>query len=266
MFIEDFINENFVTPLCHYYTTAGTITYGIILIFVVWGTYKLLRRLKIKIDKRFFIGLLPFIIYGGWTRALRDHMMGIYQIDLFCSPPIYFFIFAVTWASILIGLFIEKRTKKKYTYDKTMLVVGSLLLLYDLTLTSINNWLGFTVIVGLVSFWAIVFFSISHFKPKWLSKINAGILTSHLLDASSTFTALTFFGYYEQHVLPSFLIDMVGPWIMFPLKIIVVWTVLYIIDRSDEDENLKNLLKIMILILGLSLGIRDFLTVSMLSY
>lgn len=263
--IEEFINENFLTPLCHYYTTIGTLTYGIALIFVVWGTYKLLRYLKIKIDRRFFIGLFPFIIYGGLTRALRDHMLGIYQSKLFCSPPIYFFIFGITWASILLGLFIEKRTKKKYTYDKTMLVVGSLLVLYDLTLIRISNWEGFTIIVGLASLWALVFFGISHFKPKWLSKINAGILTSHLLDASSTFTALTFFGYYEQHVLPSFLIDMFGTWVMFPLKIIVVWTVLYVIDRSNEDKNMKNLIKIMILILGLALGLRDFLTVSMLS-
>ena len=264
MFIEDFINDNFVNPLCHYYTTVGTITYGIILILVVWGTYKLLRRLKIKIDKKLFIGLIPFIIYGGWTRALRDHMLGVYQSSIFCSPPIYFFIFALVWASILLGLFIEKKTK--YTYEKTMLVIGSLLLLYDFSLTSINNWLGFTIIVGLVSFWAIVFFTISHFKPKWLSRVNAGILTSHLLDASSTFTALTFFGYYEQHVLPTFLINLTGPWVMFPLKIAVVWPVLYIIDSSNEDENLKTLLKIMILILGLALGLRDFLTVSMLSY
>ena len=53
---------------------------------------------------------------------------------------------------------------------------------------------------------------------------------------------------------------------MFPLKIAVVWTVLYVIDKSNEDQNFKNILKIIILILGLSLGIRDFLTVSMLSY
>ena len=263
--IEQFINDNFLTPLCHYYTPIGTITYGIALIFVVWGTYKLLRRLKIKIDRNFFIGLFPFIIYGGLTRALRDHMRGIYQSNLFCSPPIYFFIFAVTWASIFLGLLIEKKTKKKYTYDKTMLAVGSLLVLYDLTLIDITNWTGFMIIVGIVSTWAIIFFTLSHFKPKWLSSINAGILVSHMLDASATFTALTFFGYYEQHVLPTFLINIFGPWIMFPLKISVVWIVLYIIDGSKEDKNMKNILKIMILILGLALGLRDLLTVSMIS-
>ncbi|MBN2203371.1 MAG: DUF63 family protein [Candidatus Aenigmarchaeota archaeon] len=262
--IEQFINENFMEPMCHYYTTPGTIVYGIMLMVTAWVTYKLLRKLKIKIDKRFFFALLPFIIYGGWTRALRDHMMGIYQSNFFCSPPIYFVIFFVTWAAILLGLLLEK--KLKIPYERTVATVGLLMLAYNATLTQINNYDGFFIIIGLVSVWSIIFFTISHFKPKWLSSINAGILVSHLLDASSTFTALTYFGYYEQHVLPSFLIDIFGPWIMFPLKISVVWTVLYIIDQSKEDKFFKNLLKIIILVLGLSLGLRDFLTVAMLSY
>ena len=265
MSIESFISENFLTPLCRYYTPIGTITYGIILILAVLGTYKLLRRLKIKIDKRFFIGLLPFIIYGGWTRALRDHMMGIYQTNFFCSPPIYFVIFTITLATLLIGIAIERKWKK-YTYEKTMLIVGASLLVYNASLTSINNIQGFSLILGLVSFWFLVFFGINRFKPKLLSKENASIIVSHLLDASSTFVAVTFFGYYEQHVLPGFLIDLLGTWTMFPLKISVVWIVLYAIDRSDEDVFFKRLLKIIILILGLALGIRDFLTVSMLSY
>ncbi|MFH0929546.1 MAG: DUF63 family protein [Candidatus Aenigmatarchaeota archaeon] len=262
--IEEFINDNFLNPLCHYYTTVGTLTYGIILITAVWLTYKLLRRLKIKIDKRFFIALLPFIIYGGWTRALRDHLLGIYQSKLFCSPPIYFFIFAITLGSLLLGLLLEK--KLKIPYERTMMAIGSLLLIYNITLTQISNFDGFFIIVGLVSLWTLIFFGISHFKSKWLSSVNAGILVSHLLDASSTYTALTYFGYYEQHVLPSFLIDIFGAWVMFPLKISVVWTVLYVIDQSKEDKFFKRLMKIIILILGLALGIRDFLTVSMLSY
>ena len=159
MFIEDFINDNFVTPLCRYYTTVGTITYGIILILVVWGTYKLLRRLRIKIDKRFFIGLLPFIIYGGWTRALRDHMLGIYQSNLFCSPPIYFFIFAVTWASILLGLFIEKRTKKKYTYDKTQCNCHNILLFHEIHEIAYHAHLNHLELILVALFKSIIFWS-----------------------------------------------------------------------------------------------------------
>ena len=262
--IEEFINENFLTPLCHYYTLAGTITYGLILVLAVIGTYKLLKYLKIKIDKKFFFSLLPFIIYGGWARALRDHELGIYQSNLFCSPPIYFFIFLIALASLLLGLSIERISKKKFSYDKTMIIIGACFLLYNATLTKITNTSAFSFVSLLVIFCFLVFFGIHKIKPKILSLENAGILTSHLFDASATFTALTFFGFYEQHVLPSFLIDIFGPWIMFPLKIVVVWVVLEMIDISKEDLFFKRFLKIIILILGLALGIRDFLTISLL--
>ena len=265
--LEQFINENFLTPLCRYYTPVGTITYGLILVLAVVGTYKLLKHLKIKIDKKFFIGLILFVTYGGWIRALRDHKLGIYQSNLFCSPPIYFFVFFIALASLLLGILIQRLTKKskrKISYEKTMFVIGLCFLLYNATLTNITQFFAFSFVLLLVSFWFLVFFGIHKIKTKLLSIENTGIITSHLFDASATFTAITFFGYYEQHVLPSFLIKISGPWIMFPLKIIVVWIVLALIDRSKEDVFLKRFLKIVILILGLALGIRDFLTISML--
>jgi uncharacterized membrane protein len=262
--IEEFINENFITPLCRYYTPIGTLTYGLALAVVIFLTYKLLIKMKIKIDRRFFVGLLPFIIYGGWTRALRDYSLGVYESNLFCSPPIYFFIFAVTLTTIVAGVLIEKKTKKRIGYEKVMLVVGTALLLYDLSLTRITNLTGFGIIAGLALAWTAIFLTINKLRPKLLSLQNAAILSTHLLDASATFTALTFYNFYEQHVLPSFLIEMLGPWVMFPLKIAVVWTVLVIIDKSKEDVFLKNMLKIAILTLGLALGIRDFMTISML--
>jgi len=263
--LEDFINENFLIPLCHKYTIVGTITYGLILVLAVLGTYKLLKKLNIKIDKKLFIGLLPFIIYGGWTRALKDYNLGIYQSSLFCSPPIYFFVYAIALISLLLGFSIEKMTKKKFSYEKTMLVIGANFLIYNATLTRITNLFAFSFVILLVSFWFIIFFIIHKVRPKSLSLENAGIISSHLFDASSTFTALTFFQFREQHVLPTFLIDIFGPWIMFPLKIIVVWIVLDFIDKSKEDMFLKRFLKIVILILGLALGLRDFLTISMLT-
>jgi len=261
--MADFLTENFITPLCRYYTPVNTITYGLILIAAVYGLYKLLRFLKVDIDKKFFIGVLPFIIYGGWTRALNDHAIGIYNSILFCSPPIYFFVFVIALASLLTGLFIQKRFH--VSYEKTMLAVGIVLLLFNASLTRITNFTGFFYDVGLIALCGMIFFGIHKLKPKLLSLENAGIITSHLLDASSSFVAITFFGFYEQHVLPGFLIQNIGSWTLFPLKIIVVWSVLYYIDKSKEDRFYKNYLKIIILILGLALGIRDFLTVSLLS-
>lgn len=265
MTLESFINENFLTPLCHYYTPIGTITYGLILVLAVIGTYKLLRKLNVKIDKKFLIGILPFIVYGGWARALRDYGLGLYdQSKLFCSPPIYFFMFLITLASLLFGIFIERKVNKKLSYEKTMLIIGALFLLYNATITHIVNIFAFSFVLFLAGSWSLLFFGIHKLKPKLLSLENVGILSAHLLDASSTFTALTFFGFYEQHVVPSSLIEIFGPWIMFPLKIIVVGIALLLIDKYEKDLFFKRFLKVIILILGLPLGIRDFLTISLL--
>lgn len=259
----DWFSEKFVQPLCHYYTLEATLTYGLILIIAAFGTYKMLERLKVKIDRRFFLALLPFIIYGGWARALRDHTLGMYgESWVWCSPPIYFVIFIIALGSLLVGLLLER--KKIITYEKFMWLIGGLLLLYNLIITRVTNLGGFFTVLWLAFGWACMLYGISKLRPKWLSRTNAGILWSHLLDASSTFTALTFYGFYEQHVLPGFLIDLTGPWVMFPLKLIVVWAVLYYIDKEEGDQRFKNFLKIVILVLGLALGIRDWLTISMI--
>lgn len=257
--ISGFFNEYFIKPLCYYYNPVNTIVYGLLLCLAVLGTYKLLITLKVKINKRFFIAVLPFIIYGGWTRALRDH--GLYQGWYFCSPPIYFVVFAIALASLVAGLFVEK--KFKFGYEKIMLFVGLLLIFYNATITSITNFFAFYLILTLVLVWALIFFRFSKIYPKLLSFENAGIVVAHLLDASSSFVAIQFFGYYEQHPLPSFLIGALGAWVMFPLKIVVVLSALLLIDKYGKDKFFNKFIKIIILILGLALGVRDFLTVSM---
>ena len=268
-FLEDFIQTNYLVPLCRYYTPVGTITYGILLAIAVFGTYKLLKYLKIDINKNFFIALLPFIIYGGWTRALRDYGI-FYEGSIFCSPPIYFIIFLITLGSLVLGLSLQRITSKSkyaklFEYHKTMFGIGFGLLVFNALQTNIINLTAFLMISGLMIFWTAVFLIIHRLNPAWLSKVNMGIIISHLFDASSTFVAISYFGFYEQHVLPTFLIGFLGPWVMFPLKIFVVWPVLVFIDRSKEDEYFKKFLKIIILILGLALGTRDFLSVSLFS-
>ena len=267
--IASFFVENFAAPLCRYYTPIGTLTYGIILVVAVAGIYKMLQKLKVSIDRNFILSLLPFIIYGGWTRALRDHGLGIYgDAWWWCSPPIYFIVFGITVASLLLGIFVER--KFKLPYWKTMLTVGGVLLAYNAAITAaagFPNMRGLLIVTVLASGCAtelLLFRKIWPASRKLLTGTNTGIMAAHLLDASSTFTALTFFGYYEQHVLPTFLISLTGPWVMFPLKLAVVLPVLWYIDRSKESTLFKNFLKIVILILGLALGVRDMLTIGML--
>jgi uncharacterized membrane protein len=94
------------------------------------------------------------------------------------------------------------------------------------------------------------------------SKVNIAILWVHLMDASSTIAGIDFLGYYEKHVVPSYLIDLTGTaFVMYPLKLFIFIPVLYILDNHfDEDEEsdtLKTFLKLVIIVLGLSPACRN---------
>jgi uncharacterized membrane protein len=47
---------------------------------------------------------------------------------------------------------------------------------------------------------------------------------------------------------------------MYPLKIIVILSILYIIDQEIKDKTTNNMLKLAIFILGLAPGLRNFIT------
>lgn len=259
----EFLDKYFLEPMGHYYTLPNTIVYSILFVIVVFLVYKyLLKRMKFKIDRNFMLSLVPFILLGGIMRSLED--AEFYQGFMFVSPGIYVTIFFITLGSLIASVLMEKYAKKEYW--KIMLTIGTALCLYNLYQVfaiGIKNWDGVLMILGLVGLWSLVF-GLIHLKfPKYLSRVNLFILVSHLFDGSATFVALSYFSYMEQHVLPNFLIGFTGPWVMFPLKIFIVWPVLYLIDTHIEDKEFRVWLKIAVLILGLALGARDMLKVGM---
>jgi uncharacterized membrane protein len=103
-------------------------------------------------------------------------------------------------------------------------------------------------------------------------KVNISILFTHLLDASSTFIGMDWLNYYEKHVVPTFFIDLAGKFtshpsiVMIPLKLIVFIPVLYILDndfKTEKEKKLIGLLKLTILVLGLSPAVRNTLRIMM---
>ena len=80
-----------------------------------------------------------------------------------------------------------------------------------------------------------------------------------MFDATSTFVALQYFGYYEQHVVPSIFINIFSPISFVFLKIVGIVAILLLLDRFKGDEEFNNYLKLIIGILGLGTGTRDFL-------
>jgi len=103
----------------------------------------------------------------------------------------------------------------------------------------------------------------------WKEKMNVLIMYGHMFDAAATFTALQWHNYGEKHVVPNAFINITGtPAVMFPLKIITIGFVLYVLNvYLKSDLKRKHLLRILIwialLVLGLAPGTRDIMRLVM---
>ena len=104
----------------------------------------------------------------------------------------------------------------------------------------------------------------THIAQKVLDyKIEFSIVLAHLFDASTTYVAVEYFNYAEQHVLPNALNHLFNTYLtLFPMKIIVRVTLLYIIDQYFVDLTIKNLLNVTVFGLGLAPGLRNILTMA----
>lgn len=127
--------------------------------------------------------------------------------------------------------------------------------------------INFTASLQVIGVWTLLSLIFIFLKNKWTllkDKFNLYILMAHLFDASSTYIAVDFYAYTEQHVIPSILTGLVGSAIiMFPLKIVVILGSLYIIDSYIADKKIANMLKLAMFILGLAPGLRNFLSLIM---
>jgi len=171
---------------------------------------------------------------------------------LFITPGIYFLIFGVTISTLLISLLLER--KKGIPYFKPMFIVGLILTAPVLGILQYKNFLGVFYVILFFIPWIILLKLIPWLKE---NKIVTGL---HLFDANTTFVSLSYFGYYEQHVLPRYLINLSGtPFSFVIVKFIALVAILWIIDKYSDDKEFNNYIKLIIGILGAATGIRDFL-------
>ena len=257
------IDEIFIGPMGHHYTLPAVIAYGAIFLIALYLVYKhLLKRFEIKIDFTFILSLVPFIIFGGMTRALRD--AGVYQGYFFVSPGIYISIFLITLASLALSILVQG--KLKVSYWKPMVVIGLVLILFDTVLVAsigIENWSALYIFPFFFALWGLVFFVAHKIWPKYMTDMNSLALFSQLMDASQSFSAVYFFGYGQQLPVVSGLTSIFGPWIIFPVKLFIVLAVLLIIDKSSKNVELNNWLKLAVIVLGMPMGFRGMLRVGM---
>jgi len=248
--IQDFL-DYFLSPKKTGYDVPKTFTYAIVLILAVFLIFKILKKVKVRIDKRLAIAISPYIIFGSSLRVLED--LGLINSYFIITPGIYLFIFLICFSVLLISLLIEKR--KGIPYFKTSFTFGLILVALILPQFKVVNFRGLLLVV--ISFipWVLLFWKI---LKKW-DLTNRMVSLFQMFDASTTFVAVNFFRYSEQHIFPTYLINIFGPISFLFAKLIVIVSILILIDRFSKDKEFNNYLKLIIGILGAATGTRDFI-------
>ena len=257
--ILEYIRQNFIY-LHPGYTILNTVVFGIILGICILLIIKMFKYIK-KDPAELMIPLIPFIFFGSSVRALVDN--NIYPLTyILVTPGIYVLTGLMAIITLLFAVFIERKTNFDYRY--IIFTLGAVLCIPNILFMSPINLVATLQVVGV---WAIVSSIFVLLRNKWSllsNRFNLSVLMAHLFDASSTYIAVDYYGYYEQHVLPSALTTLFGTaLVMFPLKIVVILGALYIIDTYIEDRTIANMLKLAIFILGLAPGLRNFLSLIM---
>ncbi len=270
--ISQFINTYYLDPIRgdEGYNTVNTFTWAIVLGICIFGVFRLLEKLEVKLTPRFIASVLPFVLAGSSLRVLEDSPAGIFHPPfsyLLITPNIYFLVFAITVSCLWISIRLQKAGLVKDFY---LTFAGLGLIWFFVNLATLLHFESMVApyiplfVLGAGTGLTFTFYLVArHFKSSiFTDPLNLSILMAHLMDASSTYIGVDKLGYFEKHVVPSYLIDLTGTaLVMYPLKLIIFIGVLYVLDTQFEDDerslNLKVLIKMVILILGLSPATRN---------
>ncbi|MFH1431941.1 MAG: DUF63 family protein [archaeon] len=276
---QEFINRYYLDPIRDDsgYNLVNTLTWSILFVIAIMLLYqRFFKKDKIKIDLEFMKSLLGWIIFASALRIIRD--LNISTSGLLVTPASYILIFTLSFSTLLMALHLKKTRKIRlfHTWGITGYGLATITLIKVITAPEHLDTAHFLLICAIWSGWFILLLLAKKYIAKrFLSTWNMAAIMAHLLDATGTFVALTYaYGEsgYEKHVLGRAAIEFLqannillingsGSWIMFALKLAVIPLALWAIDRYSEDKTENRFLKMIIIILGLAIGMRNSLQV-----
>ncbi|NPV61297.1 MAG: DUF63 family protein [Methanotrichaceae archaeon] len=248
------------------YNPVNTAAWALILGLAILGLLRVFPRLGLRIDEQLITCTIPYILAGSSLRVIEDaDLLAAPWKYLLITPLIYILVFVVTISVLLLCRWIFREE-----YYRAYAAFGLLWFMLNLAVLSPlgvqNLWVvGAVFLLG--SAWTAGIYLLRTIVP-WLgfldNRYNLMILYAHMLDASSTYIGVDWFGYYEKHVVPTYLIDLFGTaGVMYPLKLVILLPVLSMVDRSLQDRSLKNLIKLALIVLGLAPAVRNTLRLAL---
>ncbi|MCX6775270.1 MAG: DUF63 family protein [Candidatus Micrarchaeota archaeon] len=286
----EFIRNYFINPVNDRsgYNIINTVIYALIALFFAFIFLKILKKEKVRIDIKFVLCVIPFIVLGSTVRVVTDatgdvaaglpnhflanssYLLGLYGVVgslhlydygfLTATPGIYIIIGSLTFLSILLF----NRMKKMELLPK--LVALLILLHLVLLLPLMKNWSYLLLIIVLAAVGVLVGkFILQKMKMKLKPAIAQQIvILSHSLDGAASYVAIELFNggrmYFEQHVLSNALGVFFGSMFAFyVIKVLFSTLAVYLVESSNDTREDKNYVFLLLIIFGLAPGVRDLL-------
>ena len=252
--VKAFLFEKFWLPIIDesvYYNPYNTALYalifGAIVIYVLKPLVK--QKMDVKINREFVLGFTPFILFGGSVRALKD--VNALNTILLETPFIYGLL--IFTGVLMLAASKKLESIKQVPYHKSLGAFGSTAFIFTIPFYTIQEPAAITNFILTSITWAIPgYLLLKAEKPDLLNWEFTLPVSAHFLDATSTFTALSF-GAEEKHVLGRIAINTLGNWGMFPLKAaVIIPVVLYIRENFEGEEKVFYLFIIAALGLGIA--------------
>ena len=249
--IRDVVYKYYIYPFLNDtgYNIVNTITWALVLGVCIFGVQRMLRHLNIVIDRRFIIGVVCYVLFGSSLRVLEDADMFAPPLDhLFVTPVIYFVVFFVTVISLAVSLRIYHE-RYHVVFSGVGLFLAAVNICALLWYEGITNPAEASLIMALTALiTAAIYLSARRMNIRFLS--------------GRTTVGIDLLNYHGKHVVENYLIGITGTGaVMYPLKLLVFIPILYLIGSDFDDAELRDLLKLTILVLGLSPACRNTLSI-----
>jgi uncharacterized membrane protein len=281
--ISDFIYKYYIDPIRmgQPYNIVDTLTYALILVLGVYLLYRWMSQstwlsdIGFKIDARFILATLPYVVLGGLLRVVQDTGMitGDFQF-LLVTPLIYFVLFFFTISMLFLSRYLTLQGFTKsfltfYTFAGIMSAFVVLLVLFAWGINYAHVDLFILAAIPLMALTAtFMVWACMRYILRWeyvTDPLYLILIFGQLLDASATSYGIDLHPsvrYIEQHVVGSGLIELTHTaFVMFPLKLVVLFPAIYIMElyRKEANPAFWHLVLLAMIVVGLAPGIRDMM-------
>jgi len=273
--ISDFIYKYYIDPIRYEqpYNIVETVTYALILIAAVYIIYRWFKKSEFPLDGPFVLATLPYVVFGGVLRVVQDTRMITSDLQfLIVTPFIYFVIFFYTFSILVLSHYLERKglcTSYIRVYAGvgifSVFCVALFLLAWGMANTQIDLFV--LAVIPLMALMAtLLIFACMRYILKWqyvTDPLYVALIFGQMLDASATSYGIDLHPsvqYIEQHVVGSALIEWTHTaFVMFPLKLVVLFPAIYIMEmyRKEANPAFWHLILLAMIVVGLAPGVRD---------